>query len=204
MNMVQQAIPPLILASESPRRQQLLAGLGLRFETQASQISEDVPGHNSPEQVVKELSLRKAMAVAKERMEGLVIGSDTIVVHNQQILGKPQDDADAFRMLLDLQGKTHEVYTGLAVVNAATQEYKLGYQATKVTMCSLSEERIKQYINSQEPLDKAGAYAIQGLGATLIENIEGDYFTVVGLPLRLTAQFLREFGVDILAKDKEE
>lgn len=189
---------PIILASGSPRRQQLLAGLGLQFKVQLSDIDEELAEEYSPNQIVEFLARRKVEAVKKNVNQGLVIGSDTIVVLEDDILGKPRDEQEAFDMLSRLQGNRHVVFSGLAIVDVEENKWKVAHQSTKVTMGSLTPEEIKNYIRTKEPMDKAGAYAIQGIGATLIEKIEGDYFTVVGLPLRLTAQFLREFGVDIL------
>lgn len=193
---------PIILASGSPRRQELLAGLGLNFEVEVSSIDETITANLPPHEMVEILARRKAAAVAKHRKHGLVLGSDTLVVLEEEQLGKPKDEEEAFLMLQRLQGKTHLVYTGVALVDVETERWQVGHQATKVTMAPLSAEEIRQYIASKEPLDKAGAYGIQGLGATFIERIEGDYFTVVGLPLRLTAQFLKTFGVDVLENTK--
>jgi septum formation protein len=189
---------PIILASGSPRRKELLAGLGLRFSVIPSNVSEEVTEQYSPAGLVEELAFRKAEAVAKEAKEGLVIGSDTIVVLNEEILGKPKDEEDAFAMLSKLQGQTHVVYSGLAIIDVDKKMDKLGHQATQVTMRAVSEAEIRQYIATKEPMDKAGAYAIQGFGSIFVEQIVGDYFSVVGLPLRLTAQYLKECGLDVL------
>ena len=193
----------LILASASPRRKELLAGLGLTFSVQPSVANEVVEGNVSPEEFVTILARRKAHDVAfslteQEEEVALVIGSDTVVVLDGEILGKPVDEFDAFRMLSSLQGKTHTVYTGLCVVEAATGKEKVGFRATKVTMRPLSSDRIRRYIATGEPMDKAGAYAIQGYGATLVDSMQGDYFSVVGLPVSLVSDFLEEFGVQLL------
>ncbi|MGG1664194.1 Maf family protein [Brevibacillus sp. NRS-1366] len=188
----------LILASSSPRRRELLQNLGISFEVMTSDVDETTASGLSPEQVVKELSLRKAAAVAQRLTEGIVLGSDTIVVYQGQILGKPVDESDAFRMLSMLQGQEHTVYSGVALLDAATKREEVSYSHTQVKIRPLSETEIESYIATKEPMDKAGSYAIQGIGATIVEGITGDYFTVVGLPLCLTANMLTRFGVTVL------
>jgi septum formation protein len=190
---------PIVLASGSPRRKELLAGLGLEFTIRPSDVDEEIQGSYSPAEIVTLLAQRKADAIAQEVKEGLIIGSDTIVVLNEEVLGKPKNEADAFSMLTTLQGNVHTVYSGVVVIDAETGLFKAGHQSTKVKMRPINDIEIRQYIATKEPMDKAGAYAIQGLGATLVESIEGDYFTVVGLPLLLTAQYLQKFGVDVLS-----
>ena len=189
---------PIVLASGSPRRKELLAGLGLQFTVIPSDVDEHVAEDCTPAEVVEQLARRKAEEVAGQAKEGLVLGSDTIVVLDGKILGKPVDELDAFSMLKRLQGNTHVVYSGLAIIDVEQNKMKIGHQSTQVSMRSLTEEEIHQYIATKEPMDKAGSYAIQGIGATIVEGIVGDYFTVVGLPLLLTAQYLKEFGVDVL------
>jgi septum formation protein len=189
----------IVLASGSPRRKELLSGLGVSFSVVVSDVNEDIQGTYSPDEIVTMLAQRKAEAVVKEVQEGLVIGSDTIVVLDQEVLGKPSSEEDAFSMLCKLQGNVHTVFSGVVIIDVETGSSKVGFQSTNVKLRPLSEKEILLYISTKEPMDKAGAYAIQGLGATLVESIEGDYFTVVGLPLALTAQYLNEFGVDILA-----
>lgn len=188
----------LILASSSPRRKELLSGLGLSFVIDSSDVDESFAPGTPPQQVVQMLALRKASAVAHKYNEGLVIGSDTIVVLNDEILGKPSDDADAYHMLSKLQAQTHQVLSGVAIVNASTGESKVSFSCTEVTMRALSDKQIHKYVQSGEPRDKAGAYAIQGLGSTIVERISGDYFTVVGLPLCLLNQMMTEFGQEVL------
>lgn len=194
---------PIILASASPRRRQLLETLGLPFTVVAADVDEQMDGFHTPVEIVEQLSLRKAQAVAAQLTSGLVIGSDTIVVLDDQVLGKPVDKQQAVTMLSSLQGREHIVYTGVAVINAAGGAYEVAHSLTKVRMRALSRSRIEAYVATGEPLDKAGAYAIQGLGATLVEGIEGDYFTVVGLPLALTADLLARFGIDLFHKSQE-
>ncbi|HEY8341508.1 MAG TPA: Maf family protein [Calditerricola sp.] len=189
---------PLVLASGSPRRRELLAQLGLSFEVRPSDVDESLEPETAPAQAVETLALRKARAVAAECSEGLVIGSDTVVVIDREILGKPRDAKEAEAMLRRLAGRTHRVYTGLAVVDAETGACRVGHSVTAVRMSALTDAEIRRYVATGEPMDKAGAYAIQGIGATLVTHIEGDYFTVVGLPLFLLRRFLGEMGVHIL------
>ncbi|WP_047155108.1 Maf family protein [Aneurinibacillus tyrosinisolvens] len=195
--------PSIILASGSPRRKELLEGLGLTFSVQPSEASETVEENVTPAEFVEILARRKALEVAARTAESgqqgtLIVGSDTVVVLNGEILGKPVDEAHAFRMLSELQGKSHTVYTGLSVVETGTGRERTGHRATQVTMRPLSAEQIKRYIATGEPMDKAGAYAIQGYGAIFISNMDGDYFSVVGLPIQLVSDFLEEFGVQLL------
>lgn len=190
---------PIILASGSPRRKELLAGLGLQFEVLVSDVNEEIEEVLPPHQLVEVLACKKAEAIAAKVSRGIVIGSDTIVVLNGEILGKPKNEEDAFSMLSRLQGNLHTVYTGVSLIDAESRRSEVAYQATQVKMKSLSVEQIRHYIATKEPLDKAGSYAIQGIGATLIEGIEGDFYTVVGLPLALTAEKLKSFGVDVLS-----
>lgn len=191
-------IKQIILASSSPRRQEMLRNLGLDFIIHPSGADESVDDGLKPSEVVELLAVRKAADVASEYTEGLVIGSDTIVVLDGQVLGKPLDEQDAFRMLAALQGRNHSVYSGLAVIDVSTGNRKTGHVETKVSMRPLSEQEIRAYIATQEPMDKAGAYAIQGIGSLFINGIEGDYFSVVGLPVRLLAEYLDGFGRNVL------
>ncbi|MCL6599199.1 MAG: Maf family protein [Alicyclobacillus macrosporangiidus] len=193
---------PLILASGSPRRQELLASLGLAFEVMPSHVDEDVPAGIPPAQYVETLAARKTRAVANRLASrggapALVIGSDTTVVIDGEYLNKPADEAEAFNMLSRLQGRTHEVYTGLCVRHHPTGREEVAHSITRVTMRPLTVERIRRYVQTGEPMDKAGAYAIQGYGATIVQRIEGDYFTVVGLPVGLLAEILERFGVTV-------
>lgn len=190
--------PTIILASSSPRRKELLAGLGVSFITHSSEVDEVVEDTLSPAQIVEQLALRKASAVASCYNEGIVIGSDTIVVFEDQILGKPANDDEAFSMLSALQGRSHYVYTGLALIDTATGKTEIRHEHTEVSFRALTDAEIHAYIASGEPRDKAGAYGIQGLGATLVKHINGDYFTVVGLPLQRLAELLQLFGVNVL------
>ncbi|WJQ83443.1 Maf family protein [Brevibacillus brevis] len=189
---------PLILASSSPRRRELLQTLGLSFTVITSDVDETTAEHLSASEVVEELSLRKAKEVASRLTEGVVLGSDTVVVLDDQILGKPIDEMDAYRMLSMLQGQEHTVYSGVALIDVETGRAEVSHSLTHVRIRALTEQEIKSYIATGEPMDKAGSYAIQGIGATIVEGINGDYFTVVGLPLGLTSTLLTRFGMPIL------
>lgn len=188
----------IILASSSPRRQELLQNLGLEFQIHPSGVDETVVDGLKPSEVVELLAERKATDVARLYSHELVIGSDTIVVVDGQILGKPEDQQQAFQMISSLQGRSHHVYSGLAIIDAATGAIKKGHIKTQVHMRAISDAEIEDYVMTGEPMDKAGAYAIQGLGSIFITGIEGDYFSVVGLPVQLLADFLEGFGILIL------
>ncbi|GGO05765.1 Maf family protein [Saccharibacillus kuerlensis] len=190
----------IILASTSPRRRELLASLGADFIVEPSGATEEIEGCRTPEQIVEELALRKAEWVLKRRFgsEGVIVGSDTIVVLEGTVLGKPTDEQEAVRMLTRLQGREHLVYTGVACIDAGNGRQMVRHRFTRVRMKELSERRIEDYVRSGEPMDKAGAYGIQGLGALLVESIEGDYFTVVGLPVGLLGEMLESFGIHLI------
>lgn len=192
----------IILASTSPRRQELIASLRIPFEIMPSEADEDTPQGWSPERIVESLALRKAEAVLRKLTDdpedGIIVGSDTIVVVDDHVLGKPEDHADAARMLSMLQGRAHFVYTGVACIDLRSGRNQVSHRVTTVKMKSLSNDAIAAYVKSGEPADKAGSYAIQGLGATIVEGIEGDYFNVVGLPLSLLSDMLSEMGMDVL------
>lgn len=194
---VDEAPEQLVLASASPRRQELFARLGIAFTVRPAEVEEGTCD-TRPEAVVTELAARKAAAVAGELDHGLVVGADTIVVLDGRILGKPQDEADARAMLEALAGRVHQVYSGVAVCAAASMRLKTAWECTKVRMRRLHPREIQAYVVSGEPLDKAGSYGIQGLGSLLVESIEGCYFNVVGLPLGKLNSLLREFGYDML------
>lgn len=193
----------IILASTSPRRQELIASLRVPFEIMPSDASEEISSGLEPEQIVEILSLRKANTVYRKLSEankhGIVVGSDTIVVLEGDVLGKPVDDQDAVRMLSLLQGRTHKVYSGVACVDVVTGQSIVRHRVTSVSMKPLNHEQIMSYVRSGEPSDKAGAYAIQGLGACIVDSIEGDYFNVVGLPISLLSDMLSEMGMDVLS-----
>ncbi|MBE6899382.1 MAG: septum formation inhibitor Maf [Ruminococcaceae bacterium] len=178
----------LILASGSPRRRELLSLITDEFEVLVSGCEEFVPEGTPAEKVPAILAEQKALAVAKLRPEDTVIGSDTVVVLNGEIFGKPKDKEHARAMLKALSGKKHFVYTGVAVAEkGAVRSF---VQKTEVEFYELSDETIEKYIESLEPMDKAGSYGIQGKGSVLVKGIVGDYFNVMGLPVAETARFL--------------
>ena len=188
----------VILASGSPRRQELLNQLGLRFMVAVNPVDETVPLETEPSEAVCELAYRKASAVAAIYNKGIIIGADTVVVYRGQILGKPSGATDAADTLKRLSGDDHLVITGFCVIDSAAGRLLKASETTRVFFRRLSDDQIKAYIRSGEPMDKAGSYGIQGLGAVLVERIEGCYFNVVGLPLSSLTQVLREFGVEVL------
>ena len=183
---------PLVLASASPRRVSLLRQAGAAFTVVAPGPDRDWPGSADPRHGVRSLALEKARRVASRRPGRVVIGADTVVVLRGDRLGKPRDAAEAAAMLKRLHGRTHEVWTGIAVVR--DQELRTAAECTKVQFIRLDPETIEAYATSGEPLDKAGGYGIQGLAGQFVRRIEGDYTTVVGLPLARLRQVLREFA----------
>ncbi len=172
--------------------------MGLRFKVIVSQVDETVLPGTAPTEAVAELAYRKAMAVAARLDEGIVIGADTVVVYRGQILGKPSDTGDAIVTLRSLSGTDHLVITGFSVIDCATGRLSKASETTRVFFRRLSEAQIEAYVRSGEPMDKAGSYGIQGLGAVLVDRIEGCYFNVVGLPLSSLAEVLRQYGVEVL------
>ena len=188
----------LILASGSPRRIELLKMLGCKFQIIPSKVEEKINPRLSPIQKVKKLSRLKALDVASKISEGIVIAADTIVVLDKKILGKPKTKKEAKEMLEKLSGKEHRVITGLAVVDAKTKKALQDFVTARVKFRELNKDLIKKYIATGEPLDKAGAYGIQGKGALLVESIKGDYFNVVGLPLNALNQLLEKFGINLI------
>lgn len=182
-----------ILASASPRRRELLAQVGAEFEIIPAK-GEEVITSSQPQEVVLELSAQKAAEVAGQlqREEAVILGADTVVVYEGQILGKPRDEKEAERMLSMLCGNTHSVYTGVTIVRVQDGKTKhcSFYEETKVTMYPMTRQQILSYIRTGEPMDKAGAYGIQGKGALFVEKIDGDYNNVVGLPVAKVFQML--------------
>ena len=174
----------MILASGSPRRKELLQMLEVPFEVLVSDTKEVII-KNEPAEVTKELSYQKAMAVAGQVEEGIIIGADTVVSIDGKILGKPADKEEAREMIYKLQGKSHMVYTGVTVIAKSDDMVSASSfaEGTKVNVAQMTENEIEAYISTEEPYDKAGAYGIQGLFGKFIEGIEGDYFNVVGLPV---------------------
>lgn len=188
----------LVLASQSPRRKMLLEQLGLSFTTHAPNIDEDAQKGLPAQELVKALSREKALHIARtEPQDTIVIGSDTVVVLDGAILGKPDSPEKAREMLSALSGRSHEVCTGVTVCRG--DQMLSDVAVTQVTFRPLSAQEIDHYVATGEPMDKAGAYGIQGYGALLVAGISGDYNNVVGLPLGLLDRLLRPFGVDCLA-----
>ncbi|MBQ2841859.1 MAG: septum formation inhibitor Maf [Clostridia bacterium] len=181
----------LILASSSPRRRELMATAGLDFEIIVKDVDESIPEGTLPVEAAKITAKKKALAVAYDYPGRIVVGADTIVVAGEKILGKPADKADACAMLRMLSGREHEVITGVCIVCDGKQEAFA--QVSKVKFYDLTDEEIEAYVATNEPMDKAGAYGIQGRGCTLVEKIEGDYFNIVGLPVAETVRKLKKF-----------
>ncbi len=188
----------IILASQSPRRRELLERMGISsFKTVSPNIDEHIFDAFPPEQMVRALSGEKAAAVAAHAgPDDIVIAADTVVVLDGTVLGKPADDVDAFKMLLALSGMRHQVYTGVTVCRG--EERVTEHEVTDVFFRELSEDEVECYVKTGEPLDKAGAYGVQGYGALLVERILGDYYNVMGLPVCRLGQMLARFGVDCM------
>lgn len=184
--------PRLILASQSPRRAELLERLGLSFVVRPADIDESYFAHETPEAHAERLAREKAEVVAAAEPHAVVIGSDTIVVVDGDVLGKPRDPRDAVRMLTRLSGREHQVYTGIAVAAGGSVESAL--ERVSVRFRPLRDEEVKEYVATGEPMDKAGAYGIQGFGSSIVESITGDYFAVMGLPIVRTVALLERSG----------
>ncbi|MFN2492756.1 MAG: nucleoside triphosphate pyrophosphatase [Pyrinomonadaceae bacterium] len=183
----------LVLASKSPRRAQILEAVGWPFEQMPANIDESRRASEDAVNYVRRLAQTKAEAVAKKIQNGLVLGADTVVVVDGIILGQPRDDDDAARMLTMLSGRWHEVVTGVALVRARQKSQPLiDHDMTKVRFGKMQKKEIDWYVATGEPQDKAGAYAVQGKGALFIEEIQGDYFNVMGLPVRLVYEMLNK------------
>jgi septum formation protein len=187
-----------ILASSSPRRRELLASIGLTFDVIPSHVPEVRDEQESPEEYVARLSREKAHAVASMYPDEWVIAADTTVLLGEELLEKPADEGDARRMLATIAGRTHIVYTGVTLQNVSAGWCETRLAESEVRMLPLSSEDIAWYVKTGEPLDKAGAYAVQGIGAMFIDSIHGSYTNVVGLPLATLFQMLRKAGIDPL------
>jgi septum formation protein len=194
----------IILASASPRRQELLEKIGLTFMVDTGDYDEEqhfscLSGTNlNPQEIVKAISLGKAKAVAKKYRNAIVIAADTIGVLRGRIIGKPRTAGEAREILRCLSGKSHRVITGITVIDTATHNMAARVVETRVYFKPLSPREISSYVKTGEPLDKAGAYAIQGMGSVIVEKIAGDYYNVMGLPLNALAECLNKFGVNVL------
>jgi septum formation protein len=176
-------LPKLLLASSSPRRSEILRLVGWPFEKVAVEVDESLNENEAPADYVERLALAKAHDAASRNLNGLIVAADTTVVIDELILAKPVDSEEARRMLRALQGRWHQVLTGVALVSAQTA--RVAHESTEVRFAAMTDQEIAWYISTGEPNDKAGAYAIQGLGARFIQEIRGDYFNVMGLPVRL-------------------
>lgn len=183
----------IVLASASPRRKELLERLNIQPIIAQKSISEKINSGELPEVVVMSLAFKKALAISYSYPDDIVIGADTIVVNDGVILGKPNDEGEAYKMLKNLSSKSHKVITGISILSQSKGVKIIDYESTIVKFRELSDRQIKNYILTKEPLDKAGSYGIQGLGAVFVEKIDGCYFNVVGLPLSKLDNLLRKF-----------
>jgi len=189
-----------ILASQSPRRRELLASIGLDFDVMPSDVPEVHQPGESPEEYVARLSRDKAAAIAEKHPADWIIAADTTVLLGDQLLEKPADAEDAARMLATIAGKTHVVYTGVTLLNLAQNWRDTRVAESEVRMLPLDAREIEWYVATGEPLDKAGAYAVQGTGAMFIDSIHGSYTNVVGLPLATLFGMLRKAGIDPISQ----
>lgn len=180
----------IILASASPRRSELMTLAGFRFDVICADIDEIVPEKALPQEVVMSLALQKAQAVAKDHRKSAVVGSDTVVALDGKILGKPRSEKEAAEMLRSLSGRIHKVYTGVAIV--CGEKVTSFFEETEVEFYPLTDQEILDYVATGEPMDKAGAYGIQGRGAVLVKRINGDYFNVMGLPISKVYRELKD------------
>jgi septum formation protein len=188
----------LILASGSPRRKELLTKIGLQFEVQPADYDESQISCSDPCEMAKNISLAKARAVAERNPDAVIIAADTFGCLEGILLGKPQTADEAERMLRALSGKPHQVITGFTIIDMSAGKTVTRSVETTVYFRDLSAAEITAYINTGEPMDKAGAYAIQGLGAVLVDRIEGDFYNIIGLPLSALVESLKEFGIRVL------
>jgi septum formation protein len=184
----------IILASQSPRRQELLKRIVKNFRVIPSDADETLPEGITPINAVELLAQKKAEAVAKKNPQSIVIGSDTIVVYNNEILGKPKDKEDCLRMINALSGNTHQVYTGVAIITP--DETKVFYEETDVVFDKMDKEEIEWYANLKEPYDKAGGYGIQGMASLFIAGIKGDYSNVMGLPVNKIYKYIKKMKIN--------
>jgi septum formation protein len=185
----------IILASASPRRKELLEQIGLHFDVEPSYCQEKIDDQQEPLELAKLLSLRKAKAVSDKNAGAIIIAADTFVVLGERIIGKPNSLAEAKEILTELNGTSHSVITGFTIMDTIDDKIVSQSVETKVYIKGLSLEEINTYVETQESMGKAGAYAIQGLGAAIIDRIEGDYFNVMGLPVDAVVDALKQFGI---------
>jgi len=188
----------IVLASASPRRKELLEKTGLRFDVDPVETDENMESGKNPHEIVRKISLQKALSVSGRHKDTVIIAADTIGFLNGQIIGKPHNSDEAKKILQLLSGKSHTVITGFTIIDSANNKTVSRSVETKVFIKKLSQQEIDAYLSTGEPLDKAGAYGIQGLGSVIVEKIEGDYYNVVGLPLNALSEALKAFGINIL------
>ena len=188
----------IVLASASPRRKEILENYNVKFNIIKSEIDEVILVHESPVQAVVRLALEKGMDVASKNQGDLVIAADTIVVLDDTILGKPKDESDAYKTLNSLSGREHQVVTGISLINLAENKKVVDYVVSKVKFKHLSDKVISDYLKTGEFQDKAGAYGVQGYGALLVDEIKGDYFNIVGLPIsKLSDLLIKYFDINL-------
>ena len=188
----------IVLASGSPRRKEILENMNLKFDIIKSEIDETTMDNESPCDLVKRLSYEKAYDVATKNTESIVIGADTVVVLDNNVLGKPRNKEEAFNMLKQMSGKEHEVITGISILCLETKKEISDFCVSKVKFKNLSDDDIYSYIETGECMDKAGSYGIQGIGALLVEYIKGDYFNIVGFPISSASEiFKKDFDIDL-------
>ena len=187
----------IVLASASPRRKELLEKIGLKFVVEPSNGEEGIDSGLEPHELVRQISIKKAKIVAARYENAIIIAADTIGVIGNKILGKPCTKKEADKMLSEISGQPHLVITGLTVLDSTTNKAISRTVDTTVYVKKLTRHEIDAYVKTGEPLDKAGAYAIQGMGALIVERIEGDYYNVMGLPLQVLTEILKEFGIDV-------
>lgn len=194
----------IILASASPRRKEILGNTKVQFDVIKSEIDEVILEEEAPTQAVMRLAFEKCMNIASKNKNSLVIGADTIVVLDNTILGKPKDKEDAINMIERLSGRVHQVITGISLINLDADKKIIDYVVSNVKFKELSHEDIIDYIQTNESLDKAGSYGIQGYGALLVEEIQGDYFNIVGLPIsRLSDLLKKHFSINLFMEGDE-
>lgn len=196
--MLKKQTQKIILASTSPRRKELFEKLRIPFTVEASDYQEDMTMEMPPQKLAKVLSAGKAEAVAKKHKSGIIIGADTFVVLNDHLLGKPKSKEEAKKMLQKLSGKRVDILTGLTIIDIKASKKICLTDRVSVFIKKLTEEEINNYIASGEPMDKAGAFAIQGLGAVIIKKMEGDFMCAMGLPLFILAKELKKLGIKII------
>jgi septum formation protein len=192
----------IVLASGSPRRKELLEKIGLKFEVDPAEYVETLKSGMKPEEIARYLSLQKAQSAAKKYPDAIIIAADTFGVISGSVIGKPHNEAEARNILRKLSGRPHRVITGFTMMDTAVGKAVTRSVETTVHFRKLTDEEIDAYVRTGEPLDKAGAYGIQGLGAVLVDRIEGDFYNVIGLPLSALAEALKEFGIDVLGNNE--